>query len=237
MIKYYLVHGGDKIREERMKVEFVKWGINEVSWVLHPNKDELTEELMNQIVIQSPSMSVGRMVMPSAMLLRRGRISCSYKHYLCLQDIVNNGYEYAVIMEDNSYFSDNIPLLMDRWIKQLNEVYGQEEWDILFNCYNTEGWATYSEGPIIEGLEVYPKTNEITTQCLGGTKSANFYLLTNKCAKILYENYIPFNSTPEMWMNDLFRKLNIKSFWSHPGCVHPEKGHTSTTSGLDFIIQ
>ena len=38
-----------------------------------------------------------------------------------------------------------------------------------------------------------------------------------------------------MWMNDLFRKLNIKSFWAHPGCVHIEKDHTSTTSGLDFI--
>jgi hypothetical protein len=44
------------------------------------------------------------------------------------------------------------------------------------------------------------------------------------------ENYIPFNNSPDWWMNDLFRKLNIKSFWVEPTNVYVHHGHVSTCS-------
>ena len=47
----------------------------------------------------------------------------------------------------------------------------------------------------------------------------SFYLLNLGCAKKLYDNYIPFNNAPDWYMNDLFRKLNIKCFWSEPSVV------------------
>ena len=73
-----------------------------------------------------------------------------------------------------------------------------------------------NEVEVKDSIFVYPKSNEITKYCHGSTRLAQFYIINNKCAKKLYDNYIPFNNAPDWWMNDLFRKLNIKSFWSEP---------------------
>jgi GR25 family glycosyltransferase involved in LPS biosynthesis len=211
-IKYYLIHNLDPVRKEIMINEFTKCGLNNnlVKWMEHPNKEDITEELINKVVIQEPSYTSGLLVQPSRMILRKGLISCTYKHYLCLKDIIDNNYDYGVIMEDNIYFKENIPELIDKYIYQLKTNYN--EWDILFDC----NWTNYIEGPTNSELLVYPKTNEITSQCHGGTKAASFYLITKNCAKKLYEHYIPFNNSPDWWMNDLFRKLYIKSFWVEP---------------------
>jgi GR25 family glycosyltransferase involved in LPS biosynthesis len=227
-IKYYLIHNYlEPERKEIMISEFKKWGfeLNNIKWMEHPNKNEITEEMINKLVIQQPSYTSNILVYPSRMILRKGCISCTYKHYLCLKDIIDNNYDYGIIMEDNIYFVENIPKLVDKYIEQLDN-YG--EWDILFDC----NWTTYIEGQIKPGLLVYPKTNDITNQCHGGTKAASFYLITNKCAKKLYENYIPFNNSPDWWMNDLFRKLNIKSFWVEPS-VALMREHKSSV-GLDL---
>jgi GR25 family glycosyltransferase involved in LPS biosynthesis len=212
MIKYYLIHNLEVERKNIMINEFRRWGfdLNNIKWIEHPNKNEITEDMINNLTIQSPSHSSGILVYPSRIVLRKGLISCTYKHYLCLKDIIENNYDYAVIMEDNIYFTDNIPNLVNKYIEQLNQHYS--DWDILFDC----NWTTYKEGPIKPGLLVYPKNNEVTQHCHGGTKAASFYLIRNKCAKKLFEHYIPFNNSPDWWMNDLFRKLDIKSFWVEP---------------------
>jgi GR25 family glycosyltransferase involved in LPS biosynthesis len=227
-IKYYLIHNTDPTRKAIMINEFNKWGfdLNNINWINHPNKNEITDEFVNNLIIQEPSYSSGILVHPDRLRNGNGKgiVCCSYKHYLCLKDIVENNYDYGVIMEDNICFKGKIPELVQTYIKQLNENYG--EWDILFDG----SWTSYTEKPTRPGLLVYPKKNEITNQCHGGTKAATFYLLTKSCAKKLMENYIPFNNSPDWWMNDLFRKLNIKSFWVEPTNVYVHHGHVSTCS-------
>jgi hypothetical protein len=110
------------------------------------------------------------------------------------------------------------------WINHPNK---DEIDDELLNSLIIQG-PSYIENPIKEGLFVYPKTNEITSQCHGGTKAATFYLIKNECAKKLIEHYIPFNNAPDWWMNYLFRKLNIRSFWVEPSVVYVQPNHIST---------
>ena len=225
-IQYYLVHGGDPKRKERMETEFKKWSFfNEIKWVLSPNKDELSDEFIKKIVIQEPSISNGQ---STGILNRKGAIACSYKHYLCLKDIVENKYDYGVIIEDNIYFTEDFPGNIPTYIEQLNNNY--KEWDILFNHYDeSHNWGVYDYQEIKPNLFVYPKSNEINHRCHGASKSANCYLLTYACAKQLYENYLPFANAPCAHMNGLFRKLSIKSFWLEPSNAHFEKNHVSTT--------
>lgn len=227
-IKYYLIHNTDPIRKEIMLNEFKKWDfdLNNINWINHPNKNEITDELLNSLIIQEPSYTSGILVQPERLKNGNGKgiVCCTYKHYLCLKDIVENNYDYGVIMEDNICFKGKIPELVLTYIEQLNKNYG--EWDILFDG----SWTYYMEQPTKPELLVYPKKNEITNQCHGGTKAATFYLLTKSCAKKLMENYIPFNNSPDWWMNDLFRKLNIKSFWVEPTNVYVHHGHVSTCS-------
>jgi len=224
MIKMYLIHGIDKSREQRMIEEFNKSGIelSSVEWIRHPNKNEISDSLLQEIVIQYPSITCGISTSPNNMT--RGVASCSYKHYLALKNIVENNYEYAVIMEDNMQFFENIniPDRLQLYINQLNSLY--PNWDILFDLNYGK-----NEYPLVDGVFVYPKSNEINEYGHGGTRCAQFYLLTYKCAKKLYENYLPFNNAPDWWMNDLFRKLNINSFWAYPPAVNIWI-HTSTAN-------
>lgn len=214
-LRYYLIHNLDKSRAETMNAEFEKWGFdtNNITWINHPNKNELSDELIKKILIQSPSITNGLLTSPTYLMERKGYISCTYKHYLALKDIVENNYDYGVIMEDNNTFTNEIPKLVPIYIEQLDKYYG--EWDILFDAC----WTNYIESPVREGLYVYPKSNAITAQCHGGSKAANFYLIKQECARKLLPHYIPFNHSPDWWMNDLFRKLDIKSFWVEPSFV------------------
>jgi len=214
-MQYYLIHGVDKERGPRMITEFKKWNLdnNRVKWILEPNKDKINDTFRNTVLIQEESYSCGNYMSPGCPTISNGQISCTYKHYLCIKDIVENNYDYGVIMEDNIFFCEDIPKTVEKYINQLNEMY--PDWDIIFDTK----WASYKdieEHDVKEGIFVYPKKNEITKYVHGGTRLAQFYIVNNKCAKKLYENYIPFNNAPDHWMNDLFRKLDIKSFWSEP---------------------
>ncbi len=197
---------------------------DKVKWVLEPNKDKITTSMRNHLLMQNESSSCGVLFPPGCPNIGNGKTSCTYKHYLCLQDIVENNYDYGIIMEDNQFFCGNIPETVEKYVIQLNEMY--PDWDIIFDTK----WARVqdiNEVEVVDNVYVYPKSNEITNYCHGGTRLAQFYIVTNKCAKKMYENYIPFNNAPDWWMNDLFRKLNINSFWSEPSisAVYP---HIST---------
>ena len=54
-IKYYLIHGIDKERGPRMISEFKKWGLDNenIKWMLTPNKDEITNEIREKLLIKS----------------------------------------------------------------------------------------------------------------------------------------------------------------------------------------
>jgi len=227
-IQYYLIHGVDKKREPRMLEEFKKWNLDntKVKWILQPNKDKIDETFRKKVLIQEHSYTCGNYTFPGCPNIRNGQISCTFKHYLCLKDIVENNYDYGVIMEDNQFFCGDIPHHVNLYIDQLNNLY--PDWDIIFDTK----WLSYKnieECEVKEGIYVYPKSNEVGKYVHGGTRLAQFYILRNKCARKLYENYIPFNNAPDWWMNDLFRKLNINSFWSEP-CISDVFPHESTAN-------
>lgn len=209
-VQYYIIHNGETSRRETMIRLLTKNGVDmkDVQWVLHPNKGEISDEFANKLTCKH---------------LKKGYISCTYKHFLSLKDIVENNYEYSVIMEDNigSVF-DNIPDRLELYLKQL-----PNDWDILFDTT----WCSYKticEEEVFSNKVVYKKSNEITNFCHGGTRVAQFYFLNLKCAKKLYNNYLPFDNAPDWWMNTLFRKLNINSYWSEPGNIAYSQNHVSS---------
>ena len=59
-----------------------------MNFINHPNKDELTYEIKEKAVQKNAN-------------IRDGWISCSYKHYLALENIIEQDNEFGVIMEDN----------------------------------------------------------------------------------------------------------------------------------------
>ena len=205
-MKYYLIHGVDASRKEFMLDQFAKFGIDnkDVTWLTHPNKGDIPDWVV-PLLCSRPTMS-------------KGQISFTYKHYLAIKDIVEKGLPYGVIMEDNICFKENVPKRLEQYLQQL-----PEGWDTLFDS----DWTTYIEGPVSPDCLVYKKSNEVTQQCHGGSKLANFILVSAKGAKTMYEHFLPFHEPSDWCYNYLLKTYNMNSYWAEPGNTH-HMGRPST---------
>jgi GR25 family glycosyltransferase involved in LPS biosynthesis len=215
-IHHYIISGVDAAREPYLKNEFEIWGLEDkdITWVKGSNKDDLSDELIKHICNGS---------------MKKGQISCTYKHFLSLQDMIRNQREYAVIMEDDVNFRDNIQERLKKYLWELNR--NHPDWNVLFdgdiNTYYGPG-CQYKEEKVVPGRLVYPKSNkdeiDMDPQGMGGsTRGANYYLINLKTAKILCENFLPFTTIVDHQYNWLFRKLDFNVYWSMPPFVHKLK--------------
>jgi GR25 family glycosyltransferase involved in LPS biosynthesis len=222
--KYYIIHNLEVARYENTIKLLSKYGVDikDVTFINHPNKNELTYDIKKKSVQKNSK-------------IKDGWISCSYKHYLALEMIVNNQDDFAVIMEDNiGDFIEDIPIRLNRYLNEL-----PEEWDVVYDSV----WGDYeamNEEVLDENKLVYTKSNDITKNIdgkiisHGGTRAAQFYFVNQKSAKKLYDNFLPFNHSADMWMNDVLRKINAKSFWAEPSLV-VSKYNIKTSTNLNFI--
>jgi GR25 family glycosyltransferase involved in LPS biosynthesis len=218
-INYYLIHNLDQKRYENMVKLFSENNISldNVKFINHPNKNELTYEIKRKVVQKNSK-------------IPDGWISCSYKHYLALEDIVRNNIEMAVIMEDNiGGFYENVQTRIKKYLQEMDE-----DWDIIFDSIFSN-FDELNEGKVTEDKLVYLKKNSITKNsdgkiiAHGATRAAQFYLVNFNSAKKLYENFIPFNHSADMWMNSVIRKLDLKAYWSEPSLVTSKFNSVSST--------
>ena len=213
-IKYYVIHNFNNERRDRVCRVLLYNGVNpkDVKWVLKPNIQDLSRGFYDNISTKVKH-------------IKPGYICVSYKHYMCLKDIVENENEYSVIIEDNinDVININIP---DRLNKYLDEV--PEDWDALFDTQ----WKSYSvvdEEKVVPSKLVYKKNNAWHPNSSGSTRLAQFYILSKKGANKLYENYLPLGGPPDHWMDELFRKLDMNIYWSEPSFIKYEDNHKTST--------
>lgn len=154
MIHYYLIHGIDPSRKPFMEEQFQKFGIQNVTWITHPNKSDFI-----------PS---GICTKPD---LPRGHIACTYKHYLILKDVVEKQYPFAVIMEDNIEFRGNVPDVLSRYMKDL-----PENWDCVFD---SDYFGMKYSGEMTSDCSVYKTGTSKGAHFLFLTLSAATKLYTN----------------------------------------------------------
>ena len=124
-LKYYVIHNLEKDRYENTLNLLKKYGVDldDVTFVNHPNKNELTYQIKKKAVQKKSN-------------IKDGWISCSYKHYLALEQIIKNKDELAIIMEDN--IGEFFEPIIDRISKYLNEL--PEDWDVVYDSV----WGDYN---------------------------------------------------------------------------------------------
>lgn len=211
--KYYLIHGVDPSRKPFMLHQFERFGIDneDVTWLCHPNKNEFTFDMVRNyyttISRGGPEEFIHNNLGP-------GQLSCTFKHYLALKDIVEKQYPYAVIMEDNIEFYSNVPARLEKYLEEL-----PPDWDALFDT----DWLSYKEvyeEPVSEGKFVYKKKNEVSKYCHGSSRIANFIFVSLKGATRMYDDFLPFNHVSDWNYNNMFRRLNMDVYWAEPGNTH-----------------
>ena len=223
MIHHYIISGVDLTREPYLKDEFKRWNLDEkdITWIKGNNKDDLSEELINKICTNTK--------------LKKGQISCTYKHYIALKDMIEKERPYAIIMEDDVNFKNNIQEMLRLYMEELDRDH--EGWDILFDGDINDNYGEgckYREERVVPERKIYHKSheNEIHKfpQGMGGsTRGANYYLLTLKAAKLIYERFLPFDNVVDHYYNGLFRKLNLNVYWSMPPFVHKMRRESTAT--------
>ena len=225
--KFFIIHNLDPKRKENILKQLRISNIpdKDIFFINHPNKNELTYEI-KKVAVQKNTRINNKVI-------KDGWISVSYKHYIALKEIVENKIEYSVIIEDNvGEFQSNIYERLEKYHSEL-----PDDWGVVFESDQKYLDFEYTmESPVYSYKLLYKKSNEITYDesgkvlLHGGSRSAQFYYLNYQTAKKLYENYLPFNHAPDMWMNELFRKLDINSYWAEPTFIKTEKNHKTSTN-------
>ena len=225
--KFYIIHNLNQGRKRTIINQLELNGVDkkDIVFINHPNKNELTYDIKKKAVQKNTRIN--------NKVIKDGWISVSYKHYLALSDMVENSIPYGVVIEDNvGKIGSNVYERIERYHEEL-----PDDWDIVFESDQKFLNFSYTEEGLIDKNKLlYEKNNEITykedgtIRLHGGSRSAQFYYLNLACAKKLHKNYLPFNHAPDMWMNDLFRKLSIKSYWAEPTFITTEKNHKTSTN-------
>ena len=66
-----------------------------------------------------------------------------------------------------------------------------------------------------------------------GTSKTTIQTSKKEGAKKLYDNFLPFNHSADMWMNEVIRKTNLNVYWSEPSLV-TSKFNKKTSTKLTF---
>lgn len=218
-IKYYVIHNLDIDRKHRLTRALLDNGIDikDVKWSLKPNIPDLSPDFLKKICLEKINWGGYKHVKP-------GYACVSYKHYLCLKDIVENNYEYAVIIEDNiGEVSINIPNRLNQYLNEL-----PDGWDVLFDT-QWKNYAVVEEEKVSSDKLVYKKNNAWHKNSAGSARVAQFYMLSKKGAKTLYENYLPLGGPPDIWMDELFKRFDMNIYWSEPAFINYEDNHKTST--------
>lgn len=130
-------------------------------------------------------------------------------------------------MEDNVSFKKDIQKTLWRNLNEINERF--PGWGVLFDGDLNSNYGKrgeYSESKINKKNCIYKKSDD-DKSAVGGlhgsSRGANYYLINRETAKILYENYLPFNDVSDHYYNELFRKYNLDIYWAIPPFVHKIK--------------
>jgi GR25 family glycosyltransferase involved in LPS biosynthesis len=194
-----------------MKDQFEKFGINnnDVTWMSYPNREDLTQELIdkiydrNRLSYTDNDLYHSSYANPYHSTMPTGAISCTYKHYLAICDIVEKNLDYAVIMEDNIQINFNVNNALDVYLKEL-----PEDWDLMF-----EGDICDYRSNMINGINIYKQNI---------TRGLNFYLISKNGAKKLKEKILPFSLNLDNLINIMIyeKEIDLNLYWGELDLIH-----------------
>jgi len=153
------------------------------------------------------------------------------KHIEAYKQIVINNQEFGLILEDDVILNNDFNTKYYEYYKQL-----PDDSDILFYGNGFKNSMNVPKSIIKKNINVYLKGNNGIGKwspevkdigwsiCSGSSRCSDCYIIKNITAqKILnYVDEIKINKKPkishpsDLWMNILFRNLELKVYWSEP---------------------
>jgi hypothetical protein len=145
--------------------------------------------------------------------LRDSLVSLICKH-LHASNKISLKYDYALILEDDAILCDQFLDKLDFMMKQL-----PSDFDAFFIGRGCNLYVPYAEQHA--GNFVYLKNNEIGHWGIhGSSRCTEAFVLSKKAATQIVNTRFDHVDLPyDFLLNDLFRKYNMRVYWSEPALV------------------
>ena len=189
LFNIYVIHHPSLVERKKYLLDkFEKYNLSNIEWV-----DEIYPKdfLKNKI-------STSRMDSKNT--------EVSYRHYVCLEKIINGDQEYGLIFEDDVV----IELLNDFDVKDfLNMCVKKMKENNIELCFPgiTPGIGLPSTFNITDLMYHHPDN---------ATRCAHAYIISQKCAKEFIDNF-NYNVPIDHMYNYIIQNNNIKSYYTYFG--------------------
>jgi GR25 family glycosyltransferase involved in LPS biosynthesis len=142
-------------------------------------------------------------------------IACEVTHIEIYKYICDNDIKIALFFEDDCIIGNNFAKNLGRVVEELPDDFDA--------CYLSDcfGWTvdSYKQG-FLGSLNKNKYTPDKCVYKMGVGKCADSFLLSNKCAKKLYENFIPFCLPPDWTQSYVYLSNNMNIYWAEPALTH-----------------
>jgi glycosyl transferase family 25 len=209
----YVVHYTPlKERRTHMEDELKKYNIN-AKYITDYDRENLTEEDLNKFAKKNDKYCI-----------KMSEISLARKQIAIYEEILEKDYDAGVI------FEDDVCLFDDFLAKFMIYYYDlPDDWDVFFFG---SGWNLHVPEKIVKesNKNVFLKTNngvgnwsvEVYRDgwpiCGGSTRCLDSYVIRNSAVKRIMEeiNKTKIGYAFDLFLNQLFRKLDLKVYWGEP---------------------
>lgn len=206
-------------RKEYLDSVLKSEGITNIHWFEDIDRDTMTKEQLEMYQYDEKKWyelnSTWHQFEARPRKLTMPEIACSVTHVEIYKYIVENNIKIALFFEDDCLIYDNF---RERLLKVINELPDDFDACYLSDCF---GWTVdnYKFGYLGSLNKNKYSKNKLVYEMHCG-KCADSFLLTTKCAKKLYENFVPFCLPPDWMQTPIYLKNNMKIYWSEPALTH-----------------
>jgi GR25 family glycosyltransferase involved in LPS biosynthesis len=156
--------------------------------------------------------------------LTNGEIACAVTHILVYKYIIDNSIQKALIFEDDVILLNTAEIFVQRMNRVLKEL--SDDFDM---CWLSDfgGWTVenYSMDSVINRPEMHvdPYLASLNKNIIFDdkyiyrmpcNKTTDAYFISNKCAKLLYTEFIPFCLPIDWNHTPAILKYNLKNYWT-----------------------
>ncbi len=150
-------------------------------------------------------------------ILNKAEIACAVTHLLVYKFIVDYGIEKALILEDDVIFLHN----PDVFIEKINKI-KKENFDMCWISdyfgWTVENFSMYTPNmhidPYLASLNKNVITDDRYIYPMPCNKSSDAYLISNKCAKILLQEIVPFCLPIDWNHTPIILEHKLKNYWT-----------------------
>jgi glycosyl transferase family 25 len=207
MIKIFVIHYDKLIERKNNILKQLNDRKLEAEFVSNYGKESLTLEDKQKFTRISDS-----------------EISTFYHHLECYKKIVENNYEYALILEDDAIFLNKFYIKLKKYVYDL-----PKDWSILY----------VGDGNVRVPKEKYNKYMGIVNifrKPANGFKYTDFYLITNSACKKFIEQFTnekePVNVAVDHYLHAFINTYKLKAFIGEPKLVAQGSINKKFTSSI-----